>query len=269
MNKTNDKMQENSAENIEKLQAYRLAIAKGKQDEQTIKESKRWHAVLLLMLVLLLCAVLIYGAKLIQMALHHIESQKLLNQTTAEISQLVENIRNFYVLHNQDEKITENLLQKVELIPPSMLQKGQIINPYGGRVIVATSLPMKTDKNTLFETFKISLQGLPHEACVALSQISWGSAEQGLQAVALGHVDANDNDKAFTDIDKQYKKTEIIEVQDKDGQWQRIALPPQYEQNVAKPKAGEVTPLFTESEAFFNCSCGNERRCSFALQYAF
>lgn len=261
------KMTENNeAEEIDglaKLRAYRLA----NQDDED-EQIKCWRVAGKMVFILMLCTLVIYGIKFLQMSWQYFSERKLLHITTAQISQLVGNIRQFYVLHGEENYITVDELIAAGAVPKTMLKKGKIINPYDGRVIISSSLPIKFD-NRVFETFKISLQGLSHQSCVTLAQAHWGKITQGVYAVAVGNVVENGDDSAFNDIDEQYQAVEQKELQDEQGNWLKITLPPQYKLNVRKANKNGSMLSLSENAAVFGCNCGNKKSCSLALRYAF
>ena len=72
------------------------------------------------------------------------------------------------------------------------------------------------------------------------------------------------------DIDDTSNQIKTIQLQDKNGNWQNISLPPQYKRNVARTKANNsAEPQMSENAAVYGCDCGNEKRCSLALRYTF
>lgn len=250
---------------IEKIRAYRLA-----NRNEVDSVTKRWRMVRKIVLIFLLCAFLMYSAKFLQLAWRHVYDYDLLNRTTAQVSQLVDNIRQFYVLNDKKNEITMSTLIAAGAVPTTMLKNGELVNPYAGNINFAISAPIQTDKGYVaLDTFKISLQGLPYQACVALAQLQWGTSTQGLYTIAVGSVDELGNDTAFNDVDAPEAETELIQMQDKNGQWQQLALPPHYKTNVVKAMNSNTVPLLSENAATFGCNCGNKNSCSLALRYVF
>lgn len=261
-NRTTENSEPKEIDGLAKLRAYRLA----NQDEEELIV-KRWRVAGKMLLVLALCAVIVYGVKFLQMTWQYFNEQKLLHETTAQITQLVGNIRQFYVLHDEENKISEADLIAAGAVPITMLKHGKIINSYGGSIAIASSLPIKSEDNVL-DTFKISLQGLPYKSCVTLAQAHWGSITQGVYALAVGNVDENGDDSAFNDIDEQ-QMAEKKELQNENGQWIRVTLPPRYKLNVRRAKKNGSVLSLSENAATFGCNCGDKKSCSFALRYAF
>lgn len=256
---------EKTTDGLAKIRAYRLA-----NQNEVDAMTKRWRMVRKIVLIFLLCAFLMYGAKFLQLAWRHVYDYDLLNSTTAQVSQLVDNIRQFYILNDKKNEITMSTLIAAGAVPTTMLKNGKLVNPYAGNINFAISSPIQTNKGYVaLDTFKISLQGLPYQACVDLAQIQCGTTTQGLYAIAVGSVDELENDTAFNDVDELDAVDEVIQVQDKNGQWQQLASPPRYKTNVVRAMNTNMVPLLSENAAAFGCTCGDEKKCSLALRYAF
>lgn len=249
---------------LEKLRAYRAA---NPDDEDNA--TKRWRAVRLMLLLLFICAIVIYGAKLGQTAWQHLRQQRLLNETTAQVSQLVDYMRKIYEQNKENNSKLNTKFIITQAIAEAMQFKEKSEHPFGGKIMIAPSHTVVDTDGLTADTFKISLQNLPHQACVDLAQIVWGTYEQGLRAVALGHIDERGQDKAFDDVDYQHEEAKIIQVQDDNGQWQSVALPPRNMLHVAQTNRQNSEALFSKREAVFGCDCGNQKSCSLALHYTF
>lgn len=254
--------EQQAMESLERMRAY---WDRANREENDI-EVKRWKTVGKIVLIFLVCAVLIYGAKLIQTAYVHVRDQNRLNVTTAQISQLVENIRQAYAASGSKLQMKPQYLVQSGVVPPSMVgQNGELRHAFGGKIVIMPSLP--TEDAT--PTFKLSYQGLSHKICVALAQMNWGNEEQGLQAVALGVVGDDGYDKALEDIDRQVAEAKPQRVQDAGGRWILVQPRPQYLLNVARPNYRFQPTPFLEDDAIAGCACGSKDLCSFALRYAF
>ena len=250
---------------MESLERMRVYWDRAAHEENDI-EIKRWKTAGRIVLIFVVCAVLIYGAKLIQTAYIHVRDQNRLNITTSQISQLVENIRQAYAAKGLKLQMEPQYLVQSGVVPPSMVgQNGELRHAFGGKIVIMPSLP--TEDTT--PTFKLSYQGLSHKICVALAQMDWGGKEQGLQAVALGVADDDGYDKALADIDRQVAEAKPQRVQDVDGRWILVQPKPQYLLNVARPNDRFQPTPFLEDDAIAGCACGSKDFCSFALRYAF
>ena len=254
--------QKQAQEGLERMRAYWEKAAQ----EETDIEVKRWKTLGKMVMLFLCCAVLIYGSKLLYSAYVHVRDQSRLNETTAQISQLVDNIRQAYAIQGEKLLIDQHHLMQNGVVPPSMVAaKGYLQNPFGGKVVIRPSVPVKNSGKT---AFKFSYQGLPHNICVDLAQMDWGTVEHGLLAVALGVADDAGNDKALVDIDGIPTKSKPRRIRDALGRWRLVQPRPQYLLNVARPNDNFQPTPFTEDDAIAGCACGGKNRCSFALRYA-
>ena len=254
--------EQQAMESLERMRAY---WERASHEENDI-EIKRWKAAGKVVLVFIACAVLIYGAKLVQTAYVHVRDQNRLNVTTEQISQLVENIRQAYAAKGIKLEMEPQYLVQSGIVPPSMVdQDGKLRHAFGGEIVIKSSLPKEDGTST----FKLSYQGLSHKICVALAQMDWGTSAQGLQAVALGVADENGYDKALADIDRQVSDAKPKRVQDAKGRWILVQPKPEYLLNVARPDDIFQPTPFLEDDAIAGCACGSKNYCSFALRYAF
>ncbi len=262
--KTDNKQQE-KLDGLERLRAYRE-----KNAQQEDIEVRRWKMLGRMFALFVLCAVLIYGAKAVQWAYIHLHNQSRMNEMSVQISQLVDNVRQLYARQGEKMDLTPDYLKQFEAIPREMIAKnGKLINPFGGKVVLQPSLPVKgIAPDILQPTFKVSMQGLPHQVCVKLAQMDWGSGEQGLQAVALGVAD-DAYDMALTDVDRQTTEAASKPYQDENGRWRLVKERQDYLLNVARPNDVFRPTPFKENDAIAGCACGNENRCSIALRYAY
>lgn len=254
--------EQQAMDGLERMRAY---WARAEREDDDIR-LKRWKTAGKMALIFLGCAVLIYGAKLLQTAYIHVRDQNRLNETTAQISQLVENIRQAHTARGKNFTVSTYGLIKSGAVPSSMVgQNNELRNVFGGKVVVANSLPTAD----FTPTFKLSYQGLPHKICVALAQMDWGTSVQGLQAVALGVADEEGHDKALADIDRQIAEAKPQRIQNEAGQWILVQPQVKYPLNVARPNDRFRPTPFVEEDAVAGCACGNKNYCSFALRYAF
>ncbi len=187
--------------------------------------------------------------------------------TVSQISQLVDNIRQMYIIHQDERVLAKEKLVEYGAVPAAMLQGGSIVNNFGGKVLIEASKPLENAKEFVMSpTFKISYQGLSKENCVALAMMDWGGKEQGLLAAAIGSVDYQGNDTAFTDIDKEAERQKPVKYRDKFGHMRYRKPHMHFSTNVARPDDKFVPVPFTQSQAELGCNCSGTN-CSFALHY--
>jgi hypothetical protein len=193
-----------------------------------------------------------------------------LNDTVNQISQLVENVRTALLVQPDTDLSDISSLVKKGIVPLNMVRQNRNhpINRYGGDVLIARSLPIMSASGTEIPSFKIAYLGLSQEACINLAVMNWGTKEQGLVAVALGYLQPNGKDKAFTYIDMENNKDKMVEKIGADGQKKVIIVPKQNITNVAKPGDRAMPTPFSEERAEIECSCERGNNCSFAVRYA-
>lgn len=201
-----------------------------------------------------------------------------LNETTTQMSQIIDSIRQVQTIYDDEEVITTDRLIQLGVIPESILQSHgdgrKIINPFGGEVLIQSSKPLRS-KDWLVEspTFKLSYQGLSHRACVALATMDWGDTIKGLMAIAVGDYNPYEKvDTAFRDIDfdaeDERKAEEEQQRKDKKGFRRNWRPRMRYIMNVAKPGDENMPTPFSKEAADVACSCYNRDTCSFAVLYS-
>lgn len=196
-----------------------------------------------------------------------------LNETTLQISQLVDSIRQVYTIHQDEQIASMDKLIEIGAIPASLIVneggKRKIVNPYGGNIVIESSDPLVNEQENLASpTFKMSYQGLPKDACSSLAIMDWGNNLKGLIAVAIGSVNRQTGeDEALRDIDKKKETEETIEIKNSQGKKRFIKRPARQKMNVAKPNDEFMPTPFSEHVAKMGCSCGGSNNCSFALHY--
>lgn len=234
--------------------------------QQRRKELLEW----IFLLSVLFGTAAYYSWKTVQRSLKDLLFYTTLNQTTNQISQLVDNVRNTYKIRDLKEISTMDSLIDAGAIPVVLIDEfGNVKNPFGGNIVIETSEPLENVKEAVTSpTFKMSYQGLSHRACVALARMDWGDKLKGLIAVAIGQIDPDtDIDNALTDVDAKPKKVEEITFTDSRGR-RRVYRPRQeLKMNIAKPNDDFMPTPFTEDGADAGCTCSTNRNCSFALRY--
>lgn len=201
-------------------------------------------------------------SRFVQNQVDDVQYMKMLNRTTLEISQLVDNIRNVYLLYPDEPPQNIDKLIEAGAVPETLVQNdgnGKYLkNPFGGRIVIEPSEPVGNKDNTVFSpTFKMSYQGLSRRACIDLAVMDWGDNVKGLVAMAVGNVDEmTGTDSALQEIDKDNSMNEK-------GRLRRM----RYQMNVAKPNDKFMPAPFSRGNAETGCFC-SENGCSFALRYA-
>lgn len=198
---------------------------------------------------------------------------KKLNRTTLEISQLIDNIRNAYLLHTDEPSQNLDNLIKMGAIPERLVhkdRKGQyLLNPFGGKIEIVPSYVIYNKAGTLSSpTFKMSYQGLSRRACIDLAMLDWGDSLKGLLAVAIGSVDARTGeDSALEEIDETPERKKAKEQKAAGDNMFFRSSRMQYQMNVARPNDKFMPTPFSQGSAESGCFCGY-KDCSFALHYA-
>ena len=196
-----------------------------------------------------------------------------LNQTTLQISQLVDNIRNVYTIHPE---MKENSVEKlIELgAIPSTIVRGSgkdryLVNPFGGKIVIKPS-DVLWDNARRFSspTFKMSYQGLSRKACIDLAMLDWGDTLKGLLAVSIGGVDnMTGEDSALKNIDANPDEEKQDIFEDENRFRRRMRPRRHYQMTVAKPNDKFMPTPFSLGNAQAGCFCSRSD-CSFALRYA-
>ena len=195
-----------------------------------------------------------------------------LNQTTLQISQLIDNIRNVYAIYPEMNEEGVDKLIELGAIPPAIVRGSgknrYLVNPFGGRIVIKPS-DVLWDNARRFSspTFKMSYQGLTRQACMDLAMLDWGDTLKGLLAVAIGSVDGmTGEDSALNDIDAKPGEEKKVEIKSKNG-FRRMMRPRRhYQMTVAKPNDKFMPTPFSRGNAQAGCLCGRAD-CSFALRY--
>jgi len=234
--------------------------------QQRRKELLEW----IFLLSVLFGTAAYYSWKTVQRSLKDLLFYTTLNQTTNQISQLVDNVRNTYKIRNLKEISTMDSLIDAGAIPEVLINEfGSIKNPFGGNIVIETSEPLENIKEAVKSpTFKMSYQGLSHRACVALARMNWGDKLKGLIAVAIGQTDPDTGvDNALADVDSKPKKVQEITFIDSRGRTRVYRPRQELKMNIAKPNDDFMPTPFTEDGADAGCTCNSNRNCSFALRY--
>lgn len=235
------------------------------------KKKKRRNLVWKMLLLLILAAVLlivILVVKFVRFSQKKVNDLTQINYTVAQISQIVDNIRQVYMIHGTDTVLNNEFLLKSGAVPKLLVRGNRIVNPYGGDIIIKPSVPIVNKQEDLSSpTFKMSYQGLEREVCINLALLNWGDLSKGLQAVAIGFIDPAGKDVAMETIDNPPPPDEPEEYLDASGQLRRRPVLPKYHMNVAKPKDKFVPTPFSYEKALAGCRCEGRPNCTFALQY--
>ena len=198
---------------------------------------------------------------------------KKLNRTTLEISQLIDNIRNAYLLHPEEPAQNLDNLIKMGAIPERLVhknRKGQyLLNPFGGKIEVVPSYVVYNKAGTVSSpTFKMSYQGLSRRACIDLAMLDWDDNLKGLIAVAIGSVDSGSGeDSALEEIDETPEQKKAKERKEAGDNMFFMRSRMRYQMNVARPNDKFMPTPFSQGTAEAGCFCGRND-CSFALHYA-
>lgn len=189
-----------------------------------------------------------------------------LKRTANQISQLIDNVRTTYAVHTETPTDIMKLMAQSNTMPDFLVRDGRLYNVYGGTIDVSSSLPIE-DKKTgkMLPTFKIAYQGLKRDVCVDLAKLSWGNAQTGLVAVAVGQINSQGVDTALRDLEENTDGGEV-EIEE-DGVKKIIKRPAYTLSTVGKPNNPLNPTPFEDMTAKSGCSCGTRRACSFALRY--
>ena len=192
----------------------------------------------------------------------------MLNATTQQVSQLIDNVRTVYSTYTDEKTISMKRLIELGAVPESIMYGKEAYNLYGGEIVIEPSKPLENVKEAVESpTFKMVYRGLPHDACVNLALLNWGDKVEGLLAVAIGSYDGK-TDTAMDEIDKIYADPKPIIFRDKRGRMRRITPPKKYQLNVAKPGDDFIPTPFSKANAENGCSCSSFfSDCSFAWRY--
>ncbi len=193
-----------------------------------------------------------------------------ISATVAEIPTLVGNIRTLYTMEDLNGINIIDRLRDRGAIPQSMLSGNSVQNLYGGQIVALQSDPLLDEQgNVKFNTFKISYQGLPYEACLEIAKLDWGDDKNGLLAVAIGSVNKDGYDNALYDVDHEKEDGKLVERTDKNGKRKMVRQRAKYRFNVAKPGNSFMPTPFSKNNAESGCSCRDKgNTCSFALRYS-
>ncbi|MEE6206425.1 MAG: type 4 pilus major pilin [Alphaproteobacteria bacterium] len=228
----------------------------------------------LLLEVLFLLVVFVGGAmykmhKFAAQSKYKLEQDTLLNATTQQVSQIIDNVRKAYAIYSEEKEISMERLIELGAIPESIVDGKEAYNLYNGNIVIEASRPLENIKEAVESpTFKMAYRGLPHSVCVNLAVLNWGDKINGLMAVAIGDYDG-ERDTALDEIDKIYEEEKPIEFIDKFGRIRTIQPRKHYALNVAKPGDSFIPTPFTRDNAEGGCSCSrSDSSCSFAWRYA-
>ena len=209
-----------------------------------------------------------YICRFVRFAAHRYQLNNTVREAVTQMAQLTSNIRVFYSVHYTDPIPSIQKMVEMGALPISLFKDQIIANPFGGQIVIEQSKPFRYKKNnTLMATFKISYQGLSHEACVRLATINWGGSEQGLVAMAAGIVKSDGTDTALKDIDDNFSTQQTFEKKNTEGKKRTIHAAVHYKMNVAKPENNFSPVPFSEEAAHVACECEQYENCSFALNY--
>lgn len=192
----------------------------------------------------------------------------MLNATTQQVSQLIDNVRTVYSTYTNEKEISMKRLIELGAVPKSIMYGTEAYNLYGGEIVIEPSKPLENVKEAVESpTFKMVYRGLPHDACVNMALLNWGDKLEGLLAVAIGSYDGK-TDTAMDEIDKVYADPKPIIYRDKKGRMRRITPPKKFQLNVAKPGDIFMPTPFSKANAENGCSCNRlYSDCSFAWRY--
>lgn len=192
----------------------------------------------------------------------------MLNATTQQVSQLIDNVRTVYSTYTNEKEISMKRLIELGAVPKSIMYGKEAYNLYGGEIVIEPSKPLENVKEAVVSpTFKMVYRGLPHDACVNMALLNWGDKLEGLLAVAIGSYDGK-TDTAMDEIDKVYADPKPIIYRDKKGRMRRITPPKKFQLNVAKPGDIFMPTPFSKANAENGCSCNRlYSDCSFAWRY--
>ena len=236
------------------------------------KHKKKFIFIRTCIFILLMLGILFYFVfKFFFINYRNLDYLTKLNETTHQISSLVDNIRTHYMVFSDEGDVSLERLIEVDAIPATLLSedKKSLVNNYGGKIIIEPSQKLLNIKDNLKSaTFKMSYQGLPKQVCVDLAMMDWGDEEKGLLAVAIGGVDLKTNiDTALEGIDKDEQKPAYKTFTDNKNQSRSIRQRNHYNMTVAKPNNPFMPTPFSRGSATSGCECGDKDTCTFALRY--
>ena len=241
----------------------RLLLKKRKEERQKKQKQDEQMQIQLVFWTIVCLIVGIFGYytyKWGKMSLEKLRYGTLLNATVQQISQVIDNIRMTYTIHNPYGEFSVPRLVETGFLPPFMMKNNELYNLYGGRIVIMPA-PMIENraKELATPTFKLSYQGLSKQTCIDLALLDWGDKIKGLVAVALGVAEWG-ADSALNAVDgMEYNNMG-------NGGMPR---PRQYTFNVAKPGDTLYPVPFSKANAKLGCSCQTKKdNCSFALRYA-
>lgn len=256
---------EKEAEERRVLEERRIARRKKEARDEKIKV-----ALEILFLICVLGGYSFYNLhKWTRKTFRKLDSEIVLNATTQQVSQIIDNIRQTYAIYSEEKEISMARLIELGAVPDTIVVNKEAINLYGGNIVIQPSRPIENVKEAVESpTFKMSYQGLPHDVCVNMALMDWGDKVKGLMAIAIGEYDG-EQDSALEEIDKIYKEEEPIILTDKFGRQRTFQPPKHYQFNVAKPGDDFMPSPFSRDNAENGCSCGlQDNTCSFAWRYA-
>ena len=268
MEETNQKTEAELAQ-----EAIERKILEERRAARRRKEGREAKAKLILEILFLL-VVMVGGAlyqihKMAVRSKQKLEQDTLLNATTQQVSQIIDNVRQAYAIYSEEKEFSMERLIELGVIPESIVDDKEAYNLYNGNIVIEPSRPLENIKEAVESpTFKMAYRGLPHDVCVNLAIMNWGDKVEGLMAIAIGDYDG-EVDTALDEIDKIYKEEKPIEFIDKFGRKRTIQPRKHFQLNVAKPGDAFIPTPFSKDNAEGGCSCPrNVASCSFAWRYA-
>lgn len=267
-----EKKQHRTAQEILDQEAEERRILEERRIKRRQKEARDAKIKLIaeiLFLICVFCAFLFYYVyDWLNSSKRKLNRDIMLNATTQQVSQLIDNVRTVYSTYTNEKEISMKRLIELGAVPKSIMYGKEAYNLYGGEIVIEPSKPLENVKEAVESpTFKMVYRGLPHDACVNMALLNWGDKLEGLLAVAIGSYDGT-TDTAMEEIDKVYADPKPIVYRDRKGRMRRIVPPKKYQLNVAKPGDRFMPTPFSKTNAENGCSCNRlYSDCSFAWRY--
>lgn len=264
--------QHRTAQEVLDQEAEERRILEERRRKRRQKEARDAKIKVILEVLFLTCVVccflFYYVYDWFNLSKRKLDHDVLLNATTQQVSQLIDNVRTVYSTYTDEKTISMKRLLELGAVPESIMYGKEVFNLYGGEIVIEPSKPLENVKEAVESpTFKMVYRGLPHDACVNLALLNWGDKVEGLLAVAIGSYDGK-KDTAMEEIDAVYADPKPIVFRDKRGRMRRIVPPKKYQLNVAKPGDDFIPTPFSKTNAENGCSCSRMfSDCSFAWRY--
>lgn len=97
-----------------------------------------------------------------------------INKTLDQISMMITNIRTLYSAQGNYDGLSEKNAYALGVVPEEMGTNGTLTNPFGGAVKISTYGSSSGREDRQNDTFTVSFENLPREACINIATQDWG-----------------------------------------------------------------------------------------------